>query len=111
MAAKQDTLKKIKSLINMCSLMGNPNFKKLQNIGNIGIYGSFAENNINMWLYTEKNNQKIQEIARELEKDMKKKLNLLILNKKKIENLKKNDYEFYTRLKLTSIQFGNDIFK
>lgn len=108
--------KKIKLLMNLCLLIENPSFKKLQKIGKVGIYGSFAkgedekESDIDIWLYTEKKMLATQESIRKLEKDMKKKLNLLILNKKKIENLKKHDYEFYIRLKLTSLQFNGDVF-
>lgn len=113
---KNQLFKKIKSLINLTSLMQNPNFKRLQKIGKVGIYGSFAkgeddkESDIDIWLYTEKSMLEIQENVRKLEKDMKKKVNMLILNKKKIQNLQKQDYEFYIRLKLTSTQFDGDVF-
>lgn len=108
--------KKIKLLVNMASLMQNRNFKDLQKIGSIGVYGSFSkgeddkDSDIDLWIYTEKNMLSIQSAVRKLEKDMKRKVNLLILNRKKIQDLQKNDYEFYIRLKLTSIQFEGDVF-
>jgi hypothetical protein len=43
-----------------------------------------------------------------LEKEMKRKVNLLVLSQEKINKLKKQDPEFYIRLKLTST--GDDIF-
>jgi predicted nucleotidyltransferase len=102
-------VKEIKRLINFNRIINSSAYKKLKRLGNIGIYGSFAkgtddsESDLDIWIQTEKKEQDIRPIIRELEKEIKVKVNLLILTKSKISSIKKNDAEFYTRLRLTSI--------
>ncbi len=102
-------VKQLKSLINLDSIINTHGYKELKKFGTIGIYGSFAngtndnESDLDIWVCTEKKEVELRPIARELEKQMNTKVSLLILSKSKIESLRKNDPEFYTRLKLTSI--------
>lgn len=79
----------------MASLMQNRNFKDLQKIGSIGVYGSFSkgeddkDSDIDLWIYTEKNMLSMQSAVRKLEKDMRRKVNLLILNRKKYKTCRR----------------------
>ncbi len=110
------TLIKIKSLINIAKLTSSKNYRKLGRIGKIGVYGSFAEgtddanSDIDLWLFTNKNSLQFASDIRSLEKEIGKKINLLILNNNKIKEFKKHDYEFYIRLKLTSVTNYGGIF-
>jgi predicted nucleotidyltransferase len=109
-------LRKIKSLMNITKITSSRNYKKLEKIGKVGIYGSFAEgiddvkSDIDLWILTNKSSLQFASIIRNLEKEMNKKINLLILNNKKIKKLKKHDYEFYIRLRLTSITKYGGVF-
>lgn len=109
-------LGRIRSLINLENIGRTNNFKKLIKIGTVGIYGSYANgtddklSDIDLWIYTNKKSLEIQKIVTSLEKDMNRKINFLVLNKDKVNDLKNNDYEFYIRLKLTSLIFGDDVF-
>lgn len=113
---KNPRTKKIRSLINMEKLLESKNFNKLMKKGPVGVYGSFAQgandkdSDLDIWLYTNKKLISFQNILRNLEDELNIKANLLILNRNKINELKKGDFEFYIRLKLTSITFGEDIF-
>ena len=107
-------LKRIKSLMNLYRLLSSKHFKKLRKYGKVGIYGSFIkgeddkESDIDLWLLTDNKNKEIIEINRSLEKEVGRRINLLLLNSKKLRYLREKDYEFYLRLKLTSV--GDDIF-
>jgi predicted nucleotidyltransferase len=102
-------VKQIKSVINFNDIINSPAYKKLKRLGKIGIYGSFVdgtndkESDLDIWLQTEKKEMDLRPVIRELEKQLNVKVNPLILTRSKISSLKKNDPEFYTRLKLTSI--------
>ena len=106
-------IKQLKILINFNDIINASAYKKLNKYGKIGIYGSFAQgtndnqSDLDLWLQTDKKELDLRSITRELEKQFKIKVNLLILTKSKIDSLKKNDPEFYLRLRLTSI---GDIF-
>jgi len=114
--SKNTLIKKIRSLINMGKLLETKSFNRLRELGPIGIYGSFAQgtndkdSDLDVWVYTDKKLISFQNVLRELENDLSIRANLLILNRNKISELKKEDREFYIRLKLTSILFGEDIF-
>lgn len=107
---------KVRSLINLENISRNNYFKKLIKLGTAGIYGSYANgtddklSDIDLWVYTNRKSLEIQGMITNLEKDIKRKINFIVLNKDKIKNLKNRDYEFYIRLKLTSMVFGEDIF-
>jgi len=112
---KEDILvQKIKSLINYFSLLSSKSYSALKKTGRVGIYGSFnkgtddKESDIDLFIVTDKKELEIAPIIRNLEKEMKRKVNLLVLSQEKINKLKKQDPEFYIRLKLTST--GDDIF-
>jgi len=108
--------RKIRALINTEKISRNIHFRELMKEGAVGIYGSYAEgmddnlSDIDLWVCTEKPSYEIQKVVTELEKNMKKKISFLLLNSKKIRELKTNDYEFYIRLKLTSTVFGGNLF-
>lgn len=107
---------KARQLINIYGMLNNSSFKELKKMGIVGIYGSFAagkdapESDIDMWIYSKNHIDAIalKSITRKLETDFKREVKLLILNDKKIKDLKEKDPEFYFRLKLTSV--GEDIF-
>lgn len=113
---KNTLIKKIRSLINLEKLLKTKSFNILKKLGPAGVYGSFASgtNDVNsdldLWIYTDKKLMDFQNILRELENELNVKANLLALNRNKISELKKGDREFYTRIKFTSIVFGEDIF-
>ena len=113
---KNALIKNIRSLINIEKLRKSKSFNKLVKYGPAGIYGSFANgtndknSDLDLWIYTNKKLISFQNMLRNLENELDTKVNLLILNKNKISELKKEDHEFYIRLKLTSIVFGEDIF-
>jgi len=91
-------------------------FRELEKLGVIGIYGSFAEgtdergSDIDLVIFTQSSEFEVREAANKLSQQMDKEINLLMLNRRKLDNLKKSDYEFYLRLKLQSIMFNGDIF-
>jgi predicted nucleotidyltransferase len=105
---KNVIIQKIKSLINYSKLTSTRTYNKLEKLGKIGLYGSFnkgtddKESDIDLFIQTDKKELEITPMIRELEKEMKRKVNFIILNKEKIKQLKENDPEFYIRLKLTS---------
>ena len=113
---KNFLIKHIRSLINIEKLLKAPGLNKLRKIGPIGIYGSFANgtndknSDVDLWLYTNKKLISFQNIVRDLENELNARVSLLILSKNKLNELKKGDNEFYIRLKLTSVIFGDDIF-
>lgn len=101
-------LHKIKALINYSGIINSKYYKNLEKIGEVGVYGSFnkgtddKDSDIDLFISTDKKELEITPIIRDLEKEMKRKINFIILNNKKIAQLKKQDPEFYIRLKLTS---------
>lgn len=109
-------LKKIRSFLNIYEILNNKHFKTLQERGIVGIYGSFArgedaaESDIDLWMYSGKklDSMKLKNITRELEKAFGKEVKLLLLDDEKIRKIKRDDPEFYFRLKLTSV--GEDVF-
>lgn len=109
-------LGKIRQLINIYEMQNHSSFKELKKHGSVGIYGSFAagkdspESDIDLWIYARDHVDaiKLKSITRKIEIEFKKEVKLLVLNDKKIKDLKEKDPEFYFRLKLTSA--GEDIF-
>ncbi len=107
---------KARQLINIYELLNHNSFKELKRRGIVGVYGSFAagkdtpESDIDMWIYSKNRVDAIalKNITRKLETGFKREVKLLVLNDKKIKDLKEKDPEFYFRLKLTSV--GEDIF-
>jgi len=91
-------------------------FRELEKLGVIGVYGSFAEgtddtnSDIDLIIFTQAGEIEVREAANKLSQQINKEINILMLNQRKLDNLKKNDYEFYMRLKLQSIMFNGDIF-
>ena len=108
--------RRIKAIINIENILTKKGFRRLNKDHNLGIYGSIADgtndeySDIDMWIYGVKIDSSIQPIIRELENELKRKINLLILNKKRLESIKDNDYEFYLRLKLGSFSTKGGIF-
>ena len=114
--SKNALIKKIRSLINIWKLLETKSFNRLRRFGPIGVYGSFANgtndehSDMDLWVYTDEKLISFQDILRALENEVNVKENLLVLNRNKISELKKEDREFYMRIKLTSTIFGEDIF-
>jgi predicted nucleotidyltransferase len=110
-------LKKINALLNFYEISRLKEFRKLQRYGNVGVFGSFAmgedlpESDIDLWIYSDKklDAAELKGITRGLERRLGKEVKLLILSPKKLKGLRDRDPEFYFRLKLTSITFG-DVF-
>jgi predicted nucleotidyltransferase len=106
---EKSIIKEIKRVINFSDIINAKAFERLSRLGSLGIYGSFAdgtndkESDLDLWIKTEKKELELRQTIRELENEMKVKVNLLILTKSRLESLKKNDPEFYLRLQLTSI--------
>ncbi len=114
---ENEFLKKIISMMNIMNISGLEGFKKLQRYGTVGIYGSYAEgtdtknSDIDIWIFSEEADMlKLKEITRGMEKSLGKEINMTALTRRKIENLKRDDPEFYFRLRLKSIIFGDDPF-
>ena len=90
-------------------------FREMEKLGVIGIYGSFAagtdekSSDIDLIIFTEVGEMEVRAAVNKLSQQMNKEINLMMLNRRKLDNLKKNDYEFYMRLKLESIMFNGDI--
>jgi predicted DNA-binding protein YlxM (UPF0122 family) len=105
-------INEIKRIINFNDLINSKSYKKLKSFGKIGVYGSFAKgtndlgSDIDLWLLTKKSELELRPLLRQLGLDLGYKVNILILSEKKIKQIKNEDYEFYIRLKLTSI--GDD---
>lgn len=101
-------VQKIKSLINEFKIENSNAFKSLQKEGKIGIYGSYnkgnddMESDVDIFIITKKNELELRPLFRDLEKDIGKHINFMVLNARKIQQLKEKDPEFYSRLKLTS---------
>jgi len=110
-------LQKIKSLINLDKILSSRAYRELCKLGAASIYGSFSEgkndkhSDLDLWVYGEKVDPvKVSKVASLFEKELKVETNILVLNKNKLERLKKNDPEFYTRLKFTSVPKREEIF-
>ena len=106
-------LRAVKSFINLDRIIKSKAYKGLSTLGTVGIYGSFAEgsndehSDLDMWVYGEKINPSLAaKYSAKFEKEFKAEINILILNKNKLENIKNKDPEFYSRLKLTSVYQG-----
>ncbi len=103
-------------LINYQKIKDSKALGELEKIGIIGVYGSFAKgtddrnSDIDLFVFTDQNEIKVRAIVNRLAKELKREINILILSKIKLEQLKKKDYEFYIRLKLESIIFNGEIF-
>ena len=108
--------KKIKSLTNIHRFMGTKSYKSLKSVGLIGIYGSYSqgtddkESDIDLVILTEKKELHVRELIRDLEEELDKRINPLILSPQKIKKMEKDDKEFHTRLKLTTLELNGDMF-
>lgn len=113
---KNASYQKIKSLININKIIKSKTYIDLKTIGLVGVYGSYAqgiddkESDIDLIILTEKKELHVRELIRNLEQELMKRINPLILTKQKIKNLEKEDKEFYIRLKLTTVELNGDIF-
>lgn len=102
-------IKELKRVINFNDAINAPAYRKLNVFGKMGFYGSFAsgtndsESDLDIWMQTDKRELELRPIIRELEKELNLKVNLLALTKERMASLRKNDPEFYIRLKLTSV--------
>jgi predicted nucleotidyltransferase len=101
--------KEIKKIIFIEKILNSKNYNRLKKIGKIGVYGSVARgdytfsSDIDLLIITDKQSLEIRESVNKLQEELKKEINLLILNKEKIKELKTKDIEFYNRLKYESI--------
>ncbi len=106
--------KKIKSLLNISSIIKAKSYKSLKKIGSVGVYGSFAKgtddlnSDVDLWVYTQRSLINIRSIITNLEKDIDRRINVIIINEKKLKKIKKEDPEFYTQLKFTSTKLENE---
>lgn len=106
---ENEFLIQIKKIINFNDLINSKAYNKLKSLGKIGVYGSFANgtndlgSDIDIWFLTNKKELELRPLLRQLELELGNKVNVLFLSDKKIKQLKTDDYEFYIRLKLTSV--------
>lgn len=106
---ENEFLIQIKKIINFNDLINSKAYNKLKSLGKIGVYGSFAKgtndlgSDIDIWFLTNKKELELRPLLRQLELELGNKVNVLFLSDKKIKQLKTDDYEFYIRLKLTSV--------
>jgi predicted nucleotidyltransferase len=115
---KSVTLKKIRSLLNINTIINSRAYKNLKRQGTVGIYGSFASgadtprSDVDMWIYTNEKTDRInlRPIISDMTKELKREVKLLILSDNKTKELKEKDIEFYYRLKLTSVVLNGEIF-
>ena len=110
-------LRKVKSFLNFNQIVKSKAYKELNQTGAVGLYGSFAQgandehSDLDLWVYGEKiDSALVSKISAKFEKEFKTETKVLILNKKKLENLKDNDPEFFNRLKYTSVTEGEVFF-
>jgi predicted nucleotidyltransferase len=111
-------LKRVRSLLNIFEISRLKEFRELMNHGKVGVYGSFAsgedlpKSDIDIWIYSDEklNLAELKGMTRGIEKYFGKEVKLLILYKKKINNLREKDPEFYFRIRLTSVAFNGEIF-
>src|SRR3989344_6450401 len=107
---------KIKALINISKIINSKTYKRIKKIGIIGIYGSYAhgsddkESDVDLLILTDRKELELREMIRELEKELSKKISPLILTRQKLNNLERENKEFYIRLKLTTTILNGDIF-
>jgi predicted nucleotidyltransferase len=110
-------LRRIKSFLNLEKLLNSKAYRKLRLLGNVGIYGSFADgsndehSDLDLWVYADKiNPSRVSRISSIFEKEFKVETNILILNGNKLKNLKEKDPEFYSQIRFGSIFEGESIF-
>ena len=107
---------KIKSLINISTILKSKGYPSLSKAGVIGIYGSYAKgtddpnSDIDMLILSDKKEMKVQEIIRALGKELGKNINPLIITPNKLQTLEMNDPEFYSRIKFGLIELNGEIF-
>ena len=106
-------LREMKRAMNFNDLINAHAYRKLRKLGRVGVYGSYAqgtddpESDIDIWVKTDKKEIELRPLFRELEKELGIKVNPLLLTGSRLDSLRKNDPEFCTRLKLTSM--GDDL--
>ena len=102
-------IKQARTILNYQDFIKTKTYKKLKKIGEMGIYGSYAEgtddaqSDLDLWMKTDKKELELRPLIRELEEELRTKVSLLVLTKEKIKSIEKNDSEFFMRLKLTSV--------
>jgi predicted nucleotidyltransferase len=106
----------IMRVMNYRKIQGCKAFGALEKLGTVGVYGSYAAgtdekgSDIDLFIFTEAREFEVRAAANKLSRQLNKEISLLMLNRRKLDSLKKNDYEFYMRLKLQAIMFNGDIF-
>lgn len=110
-------LKNIKRLDNIQRLLSSNALKKIFESGLAGVFGSFAEgsdivdSDIDLWVFLnganknmiKKKKNKIKGLKRDLEKEIGKEINLIFIDKEKINSVRTADAELFYRIKLTSV--------
>ena len=83
-------LKRIKSFLNLEKLLNSKAYRKLRQLGKVGIYGSFADgsndehSDLDLWVYADKINPgSASRISAIFEREFEVETNILILNKNK----------------------------
>ncbi|NOZ81292.1 MAG: winged helix-turn-helix transcriptional regulator [DPANN group archaeon] len=95
---------KIMSLSNTHRIVRSRTYARLAKIGTVGIYGSYAKgtddanSDIDLMIWTDKKDIEVRGMIRALSKEIGLPVNSLLLNKKKVAQLKTRDDEFYSRL-------------
>lgn len=106
----------IKALLNIHQLLSSHAYKKLQKIGVVGVYGSYArgtdtqQSDVDVLILTTIKELKVREHIRLLETELHKRVNPLIMTKSQLQSLERRDPAFYFRLTLTTIPLHGEIF-
>jgi len=85
----------IMRVINYCKIRDCKAFGALEKLGVIGMYGSYAagsdekSSDIDMFIFTEAGEIEVRAAANKLSQQMNKEINLLMLNRRRLDNLKK----------------------
>ncbi|HBQ21029.1 MAG TPA: hypothetical protein DD708_03730 [Deltaproteobacteria bacterium] len=104
--------------ITVIKIKNSKYFRKLGEICPFGVFGSFSEgmqtkeSDLDLWVFSDRSfEKKIRLIINDIEKEWEHIINIVYLDKNKLEIMKKNDPEFYYRLRSQSLTERGDIFE
>jgi len=108
--------RKIRALTNTNHLLSARPFAKLTKHGAVGMYGSYAqgtddrESDLDLLIVTDEKELAIRPVLRELEAEIDRRISPLILTKRQLSNLSRDDPTFASRLQATVVALHGDPF-